>query len=74
MCAIFEVLYPPGSADYFDYIDLYGQEPGELLAHTAVYVGRDLWLHQLGYNGSVKLHEHAAMARSYKGEKRYFRA
>ena len=46
----------------------------EELMHTAVYVGRGLWLHQTGWRGEVKLHKFETMRSCYKGETRYYRA
>ncbi len=50
-----------------------GPSTAELM-HTAVYVGRGLWLHQTGWRGVVQLHKFETMRRCYMGETRYYRA
>ena len=44
------------------------------LEHTAVYVGGGWWIHQLGYQGVVKLHKFDTMIREYGGQSRFYRA
>lgn len=50
-----------------------GTIPGELLTHTAVYVGRGLWLHQVGYGCTVNLHKFSTMVRGYRGKSKFYR-
>ena len=44
------------------------------LLHTAVYIGRGEWLHQVGYRHKVISESFEEMVRSYPGRTLYYRA
>jgi len=44
------------------------------LMHTAVFIGRGKWLHQLGYRGEVRTDTFDRMIGSYAGHALYYRA
>ena len=44
-----------------------------ILLHTAVYIGKGNWFHQVGYLGPFKVHKMRTAASKYPGRKRFYR-
>jgi hypothetical protein len=63
------------AASWEGYWEGYCPPTGKMeLLHTAVYIGKGEWLHQVGMNSEVRLSNFEAMLRSYPGRTTYYRA